>query len=124
MAQLPPTGSAFFSTDHQAAITHLSNFVREISIASKTSQFQARHAEEFVHYLQTIKVAPNGYENSQKRPLLDKGIKYILPCCRSMFSYAIKRRHLSPYAETPFSCLDLGRILIENAKTVSIFSPN
>ncbi|QDV52127.1 tyrosine-type recombinase/integrase [Gimesia fumaroli] len=109
---------------YRAATTHLINFVREKGVASKTSQFQARHAEEFVHYLRTIKVAPNGHENSQKRPLLDKGIKYILQCCRSMFGYAIKRRHLSPYAENPFSCLDLDRIPIENAKAVSIFSPD
>tara|TARA_R110002167_G_scaffold358473_1_gene574567 strand:+ start:48 stop:1421 length:1374 start_codon:yes stop_codon:yes gene_type:complete len=109
---------------YRAATTHLINFVREKGVASKTSQFQARHAEGFVHYLRTIKVAPNGHENSQKRPLLDKGIKYILQCCRSMFGYAIKRRHLSPYAENPFSCLDLDRIPIENAKAVSIFSPD
>lgn len=109
---------------YRAATTHLINFVREKGGASKTSQFQARHAEEFVHYLRTINVAPNGHENSQKRPLLDKGIKYILQCCRSMFGYAIKRRHLSPYADNPFSCLDLDRIPIENAKVVSIFSPD
>lgn len=109
---------------YRAATTHLINFVREKGVASKTSQFQTRHAEEFVHYLRTIKVTPNGHENSQKRPLLDKGIKYILQCCRSMFGYAIKRRHLSPYAENPFSCLDLDRIPIENAKAVSIFSPD
>ncbi len=109
---------------YRAATTHLINFVRKKGVACKTSQFQARHAEEFVHYLRTIKVAPNGHENSQKRPLLDKGIKYILQCCRSMFGYAIKRRHLSPYAENPFFCLDLDRIPIENAKAVSIFSPD
>lgn len=85
-------------------------------LASKTSQFQASHAEEFVHYVRTIKVASNGHENSLKRPLLDKGIKYILQCCCSMFGYAIKRRHLSPYAENPFSCLDLktGMLYIRN----------
>ena len=41
-----------------------------------------------------------------------------------MFGYAIKRRHLSPYAENPFSSLDLDRIPIENAKVISIFSPD
>ncbi|MBN70824.1 MAG: hypothetical protein CME32_16275, partial [Gimesia sp.] len=109
---------------YRSATTHLINFVSEKGVASKTSQFQAGHAEGFVHYLRTIKVAPNGHENSQKRSLLDKGIKYILQCCRSMFGYAIKRRHLSPYAENPFSCIDLDRIPIENAKAVSIFSPD
>lgn len=109
---------------YRAATTHLINFIAQKGVASKTSLFQVGHAEEFVHYLRTIKVAPNGHENSQKRPLLDKGIKYILQCCRSMFGYAIKRRHLSPYAENPFSSLDLDRIPIENAKAISIFSPD
>ncbi|HAJ21487.1 MAG TPA: hypothetical protein DCL95_15740 [Rhodospirillaceae bacterium] len=109
---------------YRAATTHLINFIAQKGVASKTSLFQVGHAEEFVHYLRTIKVAPNGHENSQKRPLLDKGIKYILQCCRSMFGYAIKRRHLSPYAENPFSSLDLDRIPIENAKAVAIFTPD
>ncbi|MCH9775051.1 MAG: tyrosine-type recombinase/integrase [Planctomycetes bacterium] len=109
---------------YRAATTHLINFIAQKGVASKTSLFQVGHAEEFVHYLRTIKVAPNGHENSQKRPLLDKGIKYILQCCRSMFGYAIKRRHLSPYAENPFSALDLDRIPIENSKVISIFSPD
>lgn len=109
---------------YRAATTHLINFISHKGVASKTSLFQVGHAEEFVHYLRTIKVAPNGHANSQKRHLLDKGIKYILQCCRSMFGYAIKRRHLSPYAENPFSSLDLDRIPIENAKAVSIFSPD
>ena len=109
---------------YRAATTHLINFISHKGVASKTSLFKIGHAEEFVHYLRTIKVAPNGHANSQKRHLLDKGIKYILQCCRSMFGYAIKRRHLSPYAENPFSCLDLDRIPIENAKAVSIFSPD
>jgi integrase len=84
---------------YRAATTHLINFIAHKGVASKTSLFQVGHAEEFVYYLRTIKVAPNGHKNSQKRPLLDKGVKYILQCCRSMFGYAIKRRHLSPYAK-------------------------
>jgi len=84
---------------YRAATTHLINLIAQKGVASKTSQFQVGHAEEFVHYLRTIKVAPNGHENSQKRPLLDKGIKYILQCCRSNFSYAIKRRTPLTYAE-------------------------
>lgn len=39
-----------------------------------------------------------------------------------MFAFAMKRRHLSPYAENPFSELDIDRIPVENAKPVSIFS--
>ena len=108
---------------YRAATNHLINFIDQRGTAFKTSQFQTSHAEEFVHYLRTIKVSPNGHPNSHKRPLLDKGIKYILQCCRSLFSYAMKRRHLSPYAENPFSSLDLDRIPVENSKPVIIFTP-
>jgi integrase len=75
-----------------------------------------------VRYLRTLEVSPNGHPNSPKRPLLDKGIKYILQCCRSLFHFAIKHRYLSPYADNPFSALDLERIPVENAKQVILFS--
>ncbi len=40
---------------YRAAINHLINFIDQKGTASKTSQFQPSHAEEFVHYLRTIK---------------------------------------------------------------------
>ena len=40
-----------------------------------------------------------------------------------MFNYAIKFRHLSPYAENPFSVLELDRMPVENAKPIVIFTP-
>ena len=107
---------------YRSATNHLMDFISNKSSARKTSQFQTNSAEQFVCYLRSVKVASNGHPNSCKRPLLDKGIKYILQCCRSMFNYAVKRRHLSPYAENPFSSLDLDRIPVENSKTVVVFS--
>jgi integrase len=83
-----------------------------------------QHAEAFVRYLRTVQVAPNGHANSRRRHLLDKGIKYILCCCRTMFNYARKRRHLSPYAENPFSELDLDRIPVDNARPIVLFTPD
>ncbi len=76
------------------------------------------HAEDFVRYLRAIRVAPNGHPHTAKRPLLDKGIQYILETCRTLFSYAMKRRHLSPYAENPFTALDLGRLPIEHVRRI------
>ena len=107
---------------YRAATNHLLVFIRTARASDKTSTFRVQHAEEFVRYLRTVQVAPNGHENSRRRPLFDKGIKYILCCCRTMFNYAMKRRHLSPYAENPFSELDLDRIPIENSKPVVIFT--
>ena len=108
---------------YRTATAHLIRFISDRFPKLKTSQFQTYHGEQFVRYLRSIRVAPNGHENSQKRPLLDKGVRFILATCRSMFAFASKRRHLSPYAENPFGALDLDRIPIENMKPIVILTP-
>jgi integrase len=107
---------------YRSATNHLLEFIDRRGTAQTTSHFLTHQAEEFVRYLRTVKVAPNGHPKARKRSLLDKGVKYILMCCRTLFNYAIKRRHLSPYAENPFAALDLDRMPIENAKPITIFS--
>ncbi|MCA9115017.1 MAG: tyrosine-type recombinase/integrase [Planctomycetaceae bacterium] len=107
---------------YRTASAHLLRFIAGTGCTSSTAQFRTTHAEQFVRWLRTIRVTPNGHPNSQKRPLLDKGIKYILQCCRSLFQFAIRRRHLSPYAENPFTALDLDRIPVENSRRVVIFT--
>jgi integrase len=87
------------------------------------SQLHAHHAEEFVRYLRTIQVASNGHPHTRKRPLLDKGIKYILESSRALFTYALKRRHLSPYSENPFSTLEIERIPIEESRPIVLLTP-
>ena len=107
---------------YRTATKHLLDFVDKTRVPRTTSHFRAQHAEEFVRYLRTIEVSPNGHPHSKKRPLLDKGIKFILETCRALFNFAMKRRHLSPYAENPFSVIDLDRIPIENHRSIVIFS--
>lgn len=107
---------------YRTATNHLLTFIRTSRVPDKTSSFRVQDARGFIRHLRTIQVASNGHANARKRPLRDKGIKYILCCCRTMFAFAMKRRHLSPYAENPFSELDIDRIPVENAKPVSIFS--
>ncbi|HUG19218.1 MAG TPA: hypothetical protein VMM56_09595, partial [Planctomycetaceae bacterium] len=103
---------------YRTATEHLLRFIDSSKTPQTTSHFRTLHAEQFVRYLRTIEVSPNGHPNSPQRPLLDKGIKYILQCCRSLFHFAIKHRYLSPYADNPFSVLDLDRIPVENSKQV------
>src|SRR5206468_3471709 len=62
---------------YRTATDHLLGFVGDKSVRM-ASNFHVRHAEEFVHHLRAIRVASNGHPHSAKRPLLDKGIKYIL----------------------------------------------
>ena len=64
---------------YRRATDHLLRFLTKRPVRH-ASQFQAGHAEEFVRYLRTIHVSPNGHKNTAKRPLLDKGLRFILEC--------------------------------------------
>jgi integrase len=107
---------------YRTATSHLITFLTEARRVSLASQFGARDAEAFVRWLRSIEVAPNGHPNSDKRPLMDKGIKYILETCRALFTYAGKRRHLPPYAENPFKLIEMDRLPIDDAKPICVFS--
>lgn len=108
---------------YRTATDHLLNFLRDVRPVQLASNFTARDAEALTAYLRTIEVAPNGHKNSAKRALLDKGVKFILECCRALFTYAAKRRHLSPYAENPFTAIEVDRIPIEQSKPIELFTP-
>lgn len=84
------------------------------------SDFRARQAEEFVKYLRGLQVTPNGHKHAKKRPLRDAGIKFILETCCSLFNYASRQRHLSPYAENPFRMIEVSRIPVEDATPVIV----
>lgn len=101
---------------YRTASAHLLNFTRQVQPVSQAAHFQVIHAEAFSAYLRRIRVSPNGHRNTAQRPLRDKGVKYILEVCRSLFNYAAKRRHLPPYAENPFSVIEIERIPIEDSK--------
>ena len=107
---------------YRTATQHLIAFVKNRAPRLNTAQFSQRHAEDFVRYLRTIEVASNGHVNTAKRPLLDNGVRYILATCRSMFVFAVKHRHLSPYAENPFSAIDLDRMPTEDARPIYLLT--
>jgi hypothetical protein len=105
---------------YRTATEHLFRFVATRPVRT-AAQFQTAHAEAFVRYLRTVSVSPNGHPNTAMRPLLDKGVRFVLECCRAMFNYAVKRRHLPPYAENPFAVLEVDRMPIETNDTLVIF---
>ncbi|MCC7086804.1 MAG: site-specific integrase [Pirellulales bacterium] len=106
---------------YRAATEHLLNFVSGQGHLRYASDFRPADAEQFVRYLRLLNVAPNGHRCARKRPLLDNGIVYILETCCTLFNYAARHRHLSPYAENPFRTLEISRIPIENARPIDIF---
>ena len=107
---------------YRTATAHLLGFVRDVRPVRIASRFGARDAEAFARHLRTAEVAPNGHKNPARRQLMDKGVKYILECCRTLFAYAAKRRHLSAYAENPFTQIRVDRVPVEQAKPIVLFT--
>ncbi|MGO8745413.1 MAG: tyrosine-type recombinase/integrase [Thermoguttaceae bacterium] len=107
---------------YRAATEHLLNFLRDVFPVRLVSDFRPRHAEEFVRYLRSVQVAPNGHQHARKRRLLDGGVKYILETCSSLFNYAQRHRHLSPYMENPFRTIEIQRIPVEEFRPVVVFT--
>jgi hypothetical protein len=68
---------------YRAATDHFLRFIAGTWPVRRVSDFRASHAEEFVRYLRSIKVAPNGHANAAKRRLRDNSAKYILETCSS-----------------------------------------
>ncbi|CAN5464153.1 hypothetical protein BH10PLA1_BH10PLA1_09130 [soil metagenome] len=108
---------------YRTATDYIIRFVNaECRRVRHVSEFSPREAEAFARWLRTLEISPNGHKNSIKRRLLDKGISYILESCRTLFAYAIRRRHLPPYTENPFSAIEIDSITIENAKPIILLS--
>ena len=107
---------------YRVATEHLLTFVAKNCSVRHACEFHARQAMEFVCYLRTIKISPNGHPKARKRPMLDTGIKYILETCCSLFNYAHRNRHLSPYAENPFRTIEVSRMPVEDFRPVVVFT--
>jgi len=103
---------------YRAATRHLEDFVAR---RGQTVPAHQVDADGFVRYPGAVRVAPNGHPNSPRRRLRDKGKRYILEVCRSLYAYAAKKRHLPPYAENPFAGLGGRRFRVEDAKPVFVF---
>lgn len=109
---------------YRAATQHLVNYVTAGNAPQSTAHFRVEHAAEFVKHLRSVKVSPNGHPRSRPRLLLDKGLRFILLTCRTMFNFGIRRRHLPPYSDNPFGALQLDHMPVENSKPIVLFTPD
>ncbi|MCH8150344.1 MAG: tyrosine-type recombinase/integrase, partial [Planctomycetes bacterium] len=109
---------------YRSATDHLIRFVPDVRPLRRVSDFQPVHADEFVRYLRSLQVAPNGHPNASKRRLRDKGVKFILEICSTLFNYAARQRHLPPYVENPFHTIEINRVPVEDAKPIIVFTPD
>ena len=103
---------------YRAATLHLEHFVQQQQKPLRVHEIQPA---AFAAHLRKLEVSPNGHKNTAKRKLRGKGIQFILETCRSMYQFAVKRRHLPPYAGNPFAELPLDRLKIEDAKPIFVF---
>ena len=76
----------------------------------------------FIQYLRAIEVSPNGHAHTARRRLRDKGILYVLECCRSLYHFGRRSSLLPPAFANPFSTADLGRVRIRDAKPIFVFT--
>jgi len=107
---------------YRTATEHLLTFMHDVCPVRRASDFHPRHAEDFVRYLRGIQVASNGHSRARTRALLDAGLKFILETCSTLFDYAQRNRHLSPYAENPFRTIEISRVPIEEARPIYVFT--
>jgi integrase len=103
---------------YRAALKHLEDFSTQIGGDRPAHEIQA---DQFVRFLRSIHVAPNGHPHAKRRALKDKGVRFILETCRSLYGYAAKKRHVPPYAENPFAGLGGKRFRVEDAKSIFVF---
>ncbi len=106
---------------YRTATDHLLRYLR-VHPVRHAALFQAAQAEAFARHLRTVQVAPNGHPHAVKRLLLDKGVRFVLECCRALFNYAARCRHQAPYAGNPFSALALDRVPVETARPVTLLT--
>ena len=103
---------------YRAALKHLEDFATQSGGNRPAHEVQA---DNFVRFLRSIHVAPNGHRNAKRRALKDKGVRFILETSRSLYGFAAKKRHMPPYAENPFAGLGGKRFRIEDAKRIFVF---
>jgi integrase len=104
---------------YQAATRHLENYAAR---QPKPPPAHEIRPDAFATHLRALLVAPNGHSNSTRRRLRDKGVQFILETSRAMYSFAVRRRHLPPYAGNPFGVLPLDRLKVEDAKPIYVFT--
>lgn len=113
-------GSALGTISRYATATqHLVNFADARGIEDA----MAVDVGTFVTYLRTVNAAPNGHRNTHKRPLRDKGIKYILETCRSLYRFGQRQGLLPDDRPSPFSAFGIGRLQVRDRKPIFVFSP-
>jgi len=97
-------------------------YLERFAAQRKLSNADSLPATQFIEHLRTVEVTPNGHANTARRRLRDKGISYILECCRSMYHFGIRHGIVSREPGNPFSDIGLGKLKIRDAKPIFVFT--
>jgi integrase len=100
---------------YRAATQHLEDF------AGTAGAVHLVDAAAFVAFLRGRLVSPNGHAHTARRRLRDKGVRFILEVCRSLYGFAERKRHLPPYTGNLFAELGLKRLRTGDAKSIFVF---
>ena len=103
---------------YRSATRHLVSYVEHRGRPKYAHEIDA---DDFVRYLRSKRVSPNGHAHTRKKRLADKTACFVVETCRSLYGFAGKKRHLPPYAENPFAGLGGQYFRIEDAKPVYVF---
>ena len=100
-----------------SATLHLVDFAREHSV----SDASAVSAAAFVAHLRSIEVSPNGHPNTLLRRLADKGVRYVVDCCRSLYHFGIDHGLLPAGVTNPFARRRAAPVRVRDAKPIFVF---
>lgn len=109
---------------YRTAIEHLKRFLEIDHPGLRADRFDNGLAEQYVRYLRTTKVSPNGCKGATKRIMRDKGVIFTLETARALFNFARDQRHLPAYAPNPFTSLAIERMPVEDAKPIRPMTPD
>jgi integrase len=130
-ATVPQLRNAFLAHHQDVLHSSLATVARYRTATLYLETFANRHkisdplgidVTDFIGYLRSVEVSPNGHSKSAKRRLRDKGVLYVLETCRSLYHFGTRKGLLPRQAANPFTEMRLGSFRIRDAKPVFVFT--
>ena len=81
---------------YRSAIAHLTRFIDERRPSLRMDALTVPIAEDFVKFLRTVKISPNGSPKAKKVLMRDRGVLSVLRTCREFWNYAYRHKHIPP----------------------------
>ncbi len=109
---------------YRTAIAHLTRFIKECRPSLTIDAITVTVAEDFVKFLRTVKISPNGSPNAKKILMRDRGVLSVLRTARAFWNYAYHHRHVPPYSKNPFTAIRIEAMRIDDMKPKYVLSPD